>query len=284
MKLLSDIIKGVFIGIANIIPGVSGGTMAVSMGIYDKIIYSVTHLFKEFKKSVSTLFPYFLGAAIGLVALSFAIEFLFENYPLQTNLTFIGLILGGLPAILSRIHIKKIQVNHCIIFMLFFSLIIGLKILDGQTGANVILEFSIFEAIKLFFIGMIASATMVIPGVSGSMILMLIGYYEPIIQCINEFIKALTTFNSSIIFQNALILIPFGLGVIIGIFAIAKLIEMLLAKFEALTFIAILGLVVASPIAILMGINFSGITAITIITSFVCFSIGLCIAYFLGRE
>ena len=116
MNFVNDIIKGVFIGIANIIPGVSGGTMAVSMGIYDKIIYSLTHLFKETKKCIQLLVPIFLGAGIGIVGLAFMIEYLFERFPLQTNLFFIGLILGGLPVILKRIKIKRVHLSFVFCF------------------------------------------------------------------------------------------------------------------------------------------------------------------------
>lgn len=96
--MIKTFIAGIIIGIANIIPGVSGGTMAVSMGIYDKLIHAVTHLFKEFKKSCLFLLPVLIGAAAAIVILSRVIEFLFDHYPLQTNLLFIGLIVGGLPA------------------------------------------------------------------------------------------------------------------------------------------------------------------------------------------
>ena len=96
MKLVLEILRGMVIGLANIIPGVSGGTMMVSMGIYDTIICSVTHLFKQFKKSILTLLPYAAGMVVALVSLSFVITWAFDNYPLPTNTLFIGLILGGL--------------------------------------------------------------------------------------------------------------------------------------------------------------------------------------------
>ena len=108
MKFIKDIIKGIFMGVANIIPGVSGGTMAVSMGIYDDIINSVTHLFSEFKKSIKTLLPYIVGMGLGLVGLSYLIEMLFAKYSLQTNFAFIGLILGGIPVLVKRLKGKKV--------------------------------------------------------------------------------------------------------------------------------------------------------------------------------
>ena len=88
MKFIIDILRGVVIGIANVIPDVSGGTLAVSMGIYDKIITSVNNLFKKFKQSIKTLLPYGIGIVLGIIGLSFAISFLFNNYPLPTVMLF----------------------------------------------------------------------------------------------------------------------------------------------------------------------------------------------------
>ena len=118
--MIRMILKGVVIGIANIIPGVSGGTMAVSMGIYDKMIHAATHLFSEFKKSMKVLIPIIIGAAIGVVALARIIEIMFEKIPLQTNLLFIGLIVGGLPAVTRKVKGKSIRLGHILSFLAFF--------------------------------------------------------------------------------------------------------------------------------------------------------------------
>ena len=284
MKLILNILKGVLIGIANIIPGVSGGTMAVSMGIYDQIIGSVTNLFKQFKKSVLTLLPYAIGMVLAIVGVSYIIEPMFEKFPLQTASLFVGLILGGLPIILKKVKGNGIDGLGVVLFVLFFALIIGLQIWGGQGSKEVVLELSLTEVIKLFFIGIIASATMVIPGVSGSMILLSLGYYNPIIETINSCTKALSPFDFDTLLRGAGILAPFGIGVVIGIFAIAKVIEFLLAKFEVKTYYAILGLIVASPFAIYMSIGVGIISVSSIIISVVTFAIGFAVAYVLGRE
>lgn len=284
MKLCKDIIKGAMMGIANIIPGVSGGTMAVSMGIYDDIIGAVNGLFHDFKKSMKTLLPYIIGMGIGLVGLSFVIQYLLEHYSLQTNLAFIGLILGGLPILLKRFKGHSLGMGQGIVFLIFFALIIGLQLIGEGDGVDATLTVSASSAIVLFFIGVIASATMVIPGVSGSMILMLLGYYNPILESVTEFIKAVFQLDIQLILHYCGILVPFGLGVVIGIFAIAKLIEILLSKYEVLTYSGILGLVIASPFAILMisGIPPLGFANVT--TSVITFLIGFYIAFALGKE
>lgn len=284
MKVVFDILKGILIGVANIVPGVSGGTMMVSMGIYDDIISSITNLFRQFKKSVLTLLPYGIGMGIGIVGFAFIIQYLFANFPIPTAFLFIGLILGGLPIMLGRIKGKKINAANGLVFFLFFALVIGLQILGEGNGTDTTITLSIVEIIKLFFIGVITSSTMVIPGVSGSMILMLIGYYNPILNMVTEVITALTTMDMPVLLHGIGILIPFGIGVIIGIFAIAKIIELLLQHYETLTFSGILGLVCASPIAVLMNTDLSGFGIISILISIVTFFIGCGISYFLGRE
>lgn len=284
MKLIFGILKGILIGIANIIPGVSGGTMAVSMGIYDQIIGSITNLLKQFKKSILTLLPYAIGMLIAIVGVSYIIEPLFEHYPMPTASLFVGLILGGLPIILKKVKGKKIDAVNVLLFVVFFALIIGLQLFGEQDNIDVKLSVSVVECIKLFFVGIIASATMVIPGVSGSMILLSIGYYNPIIETVNSCTHALSPFDSAALLNGIGILAPFGIGVVIGIFAIAKIIEFLLLKFECKTYYAILGLIIASPFAIFMSIGIGTVTATSVIVSVLMFAVGFAVAYFLGRE
>ena len=132
MKFIKDILKGAVIGVANAIPGVSGGTMMVSMGIYDDIIYCITHLFKQLKKSIQILLPYIIGMAVGIVGLAFVIGYLLEHFEFQTKMTFIGLILGGVPLLLGKIKGKKKGLPHAIVFLLFFVAIIAMQYFGGE--------------------------------------------------------------------------------------------------------------------------------------------------------
>ncbi len=265
MNFLKDIVKGILIGVANAIPGVSGGTMMVSMGIYDDIIYCITHLFKQLKKSITILLPYVIGMAIGIVGLAFAIGYLLEHFEFQTKMAFIGLILGGVPMIFGKIKKKKKGFPHMIVFLVFFVSIIAMQYYGGE-GRDVTLTLGVVQAVLLFFVGVIASATMVIPGVSGSMMLMIMGYYNPILAAVKEFVVALTAMDVSKLLTLCGSLVPFGLGVVIGIFAIAKLIEILLEHYEVYTYCAILGLVVSSPVVILMGTALVGMNVLTLIS------------------
>lgn len=280
--MIKILLKGMVIGIANIIPGVSGGTMAVSMGIYDKLIHCLTHLFKEFKESIKFLLPVLIGAAIALVGLSFVITPAFEHFPLQTNCLFIGLIVGGLPAVWTKVKGKGIKLSYLIPFLVFFVLVVGMAAMGETEGAAADLSFSAGSVIKLFFVGIIASATMVIPGVSGSMMLLLMGYYNPIVASIKSFVEALVAFDMAGILQGCGVLVPMGIGIVFGIFAIAKVIEIVFEKFPMQAYWAIIGLIVASPIAILILGETGVISIVSVLTSIVTLGVGFVIAMKLG--
>ncbi len=280
--MIKNLLKGIVMGIANIIPGVSGGTMAVSMGIYDRLIHCLTHLFKEFKESMKFLIPIFLGIGIALVGLSFIIEPAFAYFPLQTNCLFIGLIVGGLPAVWQKVKGKGIKISYIVPFVLFFAVVVGMAAIGEKEGTAADLSFSVWSVIKLFAVGIIASATMVIPGVSGSMMMLLLGYYNPIVAAIKNFVTALASFDMAGILEGCGILVPMGLGIVVGIFAIAKVIEIIFEKFPIQAFWAIIGLIVASPIAIFLLGDVGAITVIGILTSIVTFAVGFLVAVKLG--
>ena len=256
----------------------------VSMGIYDDIIGCVNNLFSNIKKSILTLLPYVIGMGVGVVGLSYGIEYFLTHYSLQTSMIFIGLILGGLPVILEKVKGKRLGGSNILVFLFFFCLVVGLQMLGGGEDTSTTITLSIIEIIKLFFIGIVAAATMVIPGVSGSMILMLLGYYYPIITTITTVVDALLAFDIGTILWSCGVLAPFGIGIVFGIFAIAKLIEILLNNHETLTYSGILGLVLASPIVILMSNGIPALSVGIIVSSIITFIVGFMIAYFLGRE
>lgn len=280
--MIKTILKGMVMGVANIIPGVSGGTMAVSMGIYDKLIHCVTHLFKEFKESLKFLIPVALGIGIALVGLSFIIEPAFAHFPLQTNCLFVGLIVGGLPAVIKKVKGKGVKLSYVIPFLVFFGIVVGMAAMGEQEGAAADLSFNLWSVIKLFVVGIIASATMVIPGVSGSMMLLLMGYYNPIVATIKNFVTALASFDVNGILQSCGVLVPMGLGIVAGIFAIAKLIEVIFEKFPIQAYWAIIGLIVASPFAIFLLGEIGSITVMSVAVSVVTFAVGFVVALKLG--
>lgn len=283
ISMIKSFLKGMVIGIANIIPGVSGGTMMVAMGIYDKLIHCITHLFSEFKKSVLFVLPIGVGMVVAIAASSFALSAMFKSIPIQTNLLFVGLILGGLPAILKKVKGRSIRIGHAAAGLVFFGLVVGLAFIGESEGQAADLSFSLVNALKLFGVGVVASATMVIPGVSGSMILMLMGFYQPILDAIKNFFKALAALDMNGILTGLEVLVPFGVGVVVGVFAIAKLVEIIFEKFPLYAYWAIIGLIVASPFAIYLMGTFPALDVISAITGVVALVAGFFVALKLGE-
>ena len=282
--MLKQIVQGAVVGVANIIPGVSGGTMLVAMGLYGRLIHAITHLRSEFKKSLELLFPILIGAGLAIVILSRLFEFLFEYYPIPTNFAFCGLIAGSLPFIFEKVKGHKVTIGKVIPFFIFFAIVVGMALLGETDGKAADVSFNFINVTKLLGVGIIAAATMVIPGVSGSMMLMLMGYYNTILKSINQFIDALLAFDLQDIFVQCGILVPFGIGVVLGIFLIAKLIEILFARAEIHAYYAIIGLIMASPIAILLGIDWNGWTILQVALGIFFFIAGWFAASKLGGE
>ena len=291
--IVLDVIRGAVMGLANVIPGVSGGTMMVSMGIYDKIIHCINHLFSEFKQSIRTLWPYLAGLVLAIVLGSVALNIAFEKFPLPTNTLFIGLILGSIPIILQQLKGEKVDAACVIFFLLCMALVIVPKAIANQTlvegnekGGRAALTLDLGGIVILFLLGVLASASMVIPGISGSMMLKIFGYYEPIVTDTlgGTFRTAIPQGDWGLVGHNILVLIPFGIGIVVGIFGVAKLIEMLLKRFRKWTYSGILGLVAASPVVILMdaGQWSHTINWVVIVVSVVTFAAGFIAAMRLG--
>lgn len=294
MNFALNILKGIMIGIANVIPGVSGGTMAVSLGIYDRLIESVSGLFRSFKKSFLFLLPILIGCGIGIVGFTYAIEYLLSNHTFVTCMAFVGLILGGLPMLFKALNQKKreqrqkIGVTAILVFVIAFAVSAGMPLLKGSEAALTTIPVNPANMAILFILGIIASATMVIPGVSGSMMLMIFGYYYGIINTIKAFLDALRALDMAGMWNGFLLLAPFGIGVILGIFLIAKLISFLFDKYGVQTYCAILGLVISSPLAIFYNTGLfaklSSLTFWTVIFGVVLMIAGAVVTNFVGEQ
>jgi len=257
--------------------------MMVSMGIYDTLIHSITHLFKAFWKSVKALLPYVVGMLIGILAFASLISWGLENYELPTNALFIGLILGGLSPLLKKIDRKKIGAAAVIVFALLFALIIWLGLQNRESLQNAdTIDMNAGQMILMVGLGMIASGTMIIPGVSGSLVLMLLGYYKAVTGALKAFGHALVHLEFSAMGQPALLLLPFLIGIVLGIFGVAKLVEWLTGKYPTATYCGVLGLVVASPIALLINTDLS-VSAGVAVAAVMMFAVGFVIAYLLAR-
>lgn len=281
-KWLLDILKGAVIGVANIIPGVSGGTMMIVMGVYDKLLFCINNVFRQFAKCIKILLPYIIGIALALVFMSSLILGSMEKFPLPTAFAFIGLIMGGLPAILSEVKDVKRTPVHWAVFAVAFIFLVGMQFMPQSADAE--LTLNVGQILVIVVMGAISSSTMIIPGVSGSMMLMILGYYYPIFGAISKLIEALLSGQWSGVLYNGGILLPFFLGMVLGILGISRLIDVMLSKWKGVTYAIILGLVVPSPIVIVMstwqeqGLTLASIDVWTVIASIITCAVGVVIA------
>lgn len=271
-------IKGFILGIANIIPGVSGGTLAITLGIYEELINTISHIFSNLKKNLAFIIPIGIGGVLSILLLSKLLNYTLENYPVPTTLFFVGLIVGGVPLIYKKVANEKKSKSNIIAFIITFLLIMLLTFTKNGLGDVSLNEINIGMIFILFLVGVIAAATMVVPGISGSFVLMLLGFYKPILNTVSSIT------NIDLLANNISVLIPFGIGVLIGIILIAKLIEFLLKKYEIITYYAILGFIISSILVLIIGVfdNKFGITELII--GLVLFIVGNIVGYKLGDE
>ena len=256
MKFVVDCLKGICIGAGAILPGISSGVLCVIFGIYDKLVDSVLGIFKNFKKNFIFLLPIVLGCFIGIILFGNLLDFLFSTYPLQTNYTFIGLILGSVPVLVKKVNtIKTFRLSYLAYTIIAFVIGLLTVILENYISNNILTSNSdllnvlstnitpSFTSILLLVIsGFFMSIGIVVPGVSSTLILMCFGIYSIYLSAISS--------------MNLLILIPLGIGVIIGGIIFLKLIKYLLDNYYLQTFYSIIGFTLGSILVLYSPISF----------------------------
>ena len=275
----NSIFGGMFVGIANIIPGVSGGTMLVIFNLFDKLTYAVSDIFKRKtdtrKQSILLLFKVLISAAFGIILFAKILGFTLKYYEAETIMCFMGLILFSVPIIIKD-ELKNEKFN-ILLFIVGFALIIGLEILQKNTFTNSTKStMNLMHFASMSGLGIIGGATMIFPGVSGSMVMLVLGKYE----LVRNYIDELTSFNKEAIISLCFL----GIGVLIGIIGSAKITNYLLKKHRGKTMSLILGFIIAS--ALILPFNLE--TKIKLTTMKTCsliiwFIIGGIIIYYINR-
>ncbi len=274
MKNIAQYIRyflcGIVFGTANVIPGVSGGTMLVIFGIFDKLTDSISGI-KKIISNLPFLLTFGIGAGAGILASANIISYLLETFGVQTNMFFIGLILGGVPLIYKIGTSEKKAKPLCALpFIIAMAVVIGLSVLEKTNiislGSSSAEGFDLIFSLKMVGCAALAAVTMIIPGISGSFIMMLLGVYETITGALKSL--------------NLFVLIPFAIGAVIGIVVGAKLISMLINKNRLMVYSALMGLVIGSVYAILPeGFGFNLDTGY----GFVCLIIGAVVSVLIEK-
>ncbi len=246
--MIKALIGGIAVGMANIIPGVSGGTMMVIIGIFNNVMDAISGLFtkdkEKLKKHILFLVALALGAVIGLVAFANLLEFLFENYPTQTLFCFVGMVAFSIP-ILKKKEMKEDKFK-IIPFVIGCAIIFTISYFAPIQEDLVITNFPAIDFLylgKMVLLGIVAGGAMFLPGISGSMLLLILGEY----YLFKSLVAEVTSFESIVLIPLAFM----AVGIISGIVISSKLTSYFLNKNHQFTMNLILGLVVASSIALI---------------------------------
>ncbi len=233
MNHLIVFLKGAAIGIANAIPGVSGGTIAVITKIFDKMMEALTLNIKKLYKNLPFLIPLGLGMAAGIFAAAKLLAYLIENHNVPTQLFFFGVVIGSMPMIYREcIKKSKLKPLDAIPFIAGISVMVLIFLFTGNENNRIYTELTPKVAAGIVITIFIAAAAMLIPGVSGSTMLKALGYYDTGMQAVNDL--------------NIPFIALYLAGAVAGIFTIAKLISFLLNKFHKQTYCVISGLIISS--------------------------------------
>lgn len=252
-QIVKLVLKGIVLGIANVIPGVSGGTMAVVFNVYDKIIELITPDVRKILAAWKFWLPLGIGMAAGILAFSKIITELLSRFPIPTTYFFIGLIIGSIPLIIRKLTSsgkKKPDLLLVLSFLFGLALVLSMIILgsgdvDGAKEASKAAAIdseqtmTAGKAALIFISGAAAAVAMIIPGISGSFLLLALGMYGTVMAAISRL--------------DVIFLIPFALGVLVGLVFGAALVRFLMKKAPAHTYAAILGLVAGSVVLIYPG-------------------------------
>ena len=250
-KFLLKIAKGIGVGISCMIPGVSGGTFALITRCYDDLVSNISTLFKKFGKSFLNLLPYAIGIVAGLLLAYFGIRISFSYVLFSIICLFDGMIMGSIYDLYLEVKDEKKTTSSFVSFVIPFILVILLSIgsmvlsLNGFSSASMFENPQWYLYVILFFVGALASFALVAPGVSGAMILLVLGFYSPILDTLHN----LFHLNGNVV-QNIFLIVSFCLGILVGTILVSKLMKFLLEKHKNNTYWAILGLVSASVIGI----------------------------------
>lgn len=222
-----NFLKGIVVGIGGIAPGLSGSVLLVIFGLYQKTINAIGTLFKKFKENILFLIPLFLGIGIGIILFSKVVDFLLNNFEMQTRFAFLGLVLGTVPLFYREVKKEGFKNKYYIIIAI--SAIIGFALFFFNK--NIFPEVTDPNMIQSIFLGVAVAGSSIVPGVDSAVILSSLGLYELYVSSIADF--------------NLSILIPAGFGLAFGVLVISFIMNILIKKYYTMTFSIIFGLFIS---------------------------------------
>ncbi|MDT3991666.1 DUF368 domain-containing protein, partial [Staphylococcus aureus] len=244
-----NILKGFAMGTSDLVPGVSGGTIALLLGIYNQFIASISGIFsRRFWPSFTFLIPIIIGMLLAMGSLSNLFNYLLSQHHIPTMFFFGGLIIGIVPYLLKISNYKtSFTTKHYMMVIAGIAILIVITLMNnGDKHAGETLTLSTSLIIKYFIAGMCASSAMLLPGISGSFMLLVFGVYGTVMLAISEVVK--------LNFAGLPILLAVGFGVLAGFIISSKIIQYFLTHHKLMTFALIIGFVVGSLFAVFPGL------------------------------
>ncbi|MBG1214827.1 DUF368 domain-containing protein [Staphylococcus aureus] len=270
-----NILKGFAMGTSDLVPGVSGGTIALLLGIYNQFIASISGIFsRRFWPSFTFLIPIIIGMLLAMGSLSNLFNYLLSQHHIPTMFFFGGLIIGIVPYLLKISNYKtSFTTKHYMMVIAGIAILIVITLMNnGDKHAGETLTLSTGLIIKYFIAGMCASSAMLLPGISGSFMLLVFGVYGTVMLAISEVVK--------LNFTGLPILLAVGFGVLAGFIISSKIIQYFLTHHKLMTFALIIGFVVGSLFAVFPGLPTN---IVMWFVSLVVLIIGFIVSLTLGR-
>lgn len=268
------ILKGLLIGIAKVIPGVSGSLVAVSMGLYEKGIEAISHPFHSLKENFIFLGNVGIGILLSVAFGSGIIGYFLFHFPFFTTLLFVGFIIGTFPALYRDVQIDSFKDVATIFFIAFLLTIIT----NVKANATFVYENSIIHNFFVFCFGVIDAATMIIPGISGTAIFMILGCYPFILSLFSSIIDGG-------LFSGTLVpLFFFGLGLIIGTIVVAKCMSYAFKRHYKATYICIFGFALSSIFLLLFDVASNSPTIIELFVGAILVIFATVVSFFLNKQ
>ena len=265
-------LKGFIIGIAKIIPGVSGAMIAVNFSIYDKLINAVTHFFDDKKNNFKFLLIVGSGILLSIVFFSNIVRYLLMNHYVVVMMLFIGLIVGGTYNFSKNIDYS---IKNIIIIALIVLIIVGISIFNIDN--SYVMQGNYMDYLMFFVGGIIEIFSSIVPGISGTALLMLIGIYDNILMLLANM------FNIYFILDNLMIYVSYGLGMFISFIVCSIFISYLLKKYRKLFDTIVLGLCISSIVLLIIMTFKSNFMLIDLLVGIVLFFVGIFISYLFDK-
>lgn len=252
---MSNFFAGILIGAGAILPGISSGVFLCCFGLYEKIVNCILHFFKDIKSNLKFILPIATGTFFGIFVFGNLLKIVFDKFYMETSFAFIGLILGSLKLVIKQANVKKITLAHILCLLITLSFSLYLVALENTLNITSYINSNSY----LILAGVLMSAGIVIPGVSKTVILMMLGLYQ-------IYLSAISTLNLSI-------LLPIGVGIFIGGILFLFLINFLFKFIKSYTYFGIVGFILGSIFVIYPGLSFDIHGIISILLFMVSFSI-----------